>query len=192
MLERAKRASHIDPPASSYAIMRRARPYRGENPEPGKDVHGEPDPWPGIREQPRSVATEPFSARPDLCLLLPQERPFGAWVWKVAKGQEQTFSGRLEASAGRVNRRARWYGAGAHCALKCEFQSYFWSRCQAPSQSSDLPSGRHRIWVTAFANVIGSLSNAQRSTQPPDAMRLHDLFRKRLQDQSRALAGPTF
>ena len=33
MLERAKRASHIDPPASSYAIMRRARPYRGENPE---------------------------------------------------------------------------------------------------------------------------------------------------------------
>jgi hypothetical protein len=38
MLKRAKRASHIDAPASSYAIMRRARPYRGENPEPGKDV----------------------------------------------------------------------------------------------------------------------------------------------------------
>jgi hypothetical protein len=54
MLERAKRASHIDPPASSYAIMRRARSYRGENPEPGKDVHGELDPTPGIREQPRS------------------------------------------------------------------------------------------------------------------------------------------
>src|SRR5271167_1143780 len=36
MLNRAKRASHIDPPASSYAIMRRARPYRGENPGPGK------------------------------------------------------------------------------------------------------------------------------------------------------------
>jgi len=54
MLERAKRASHIDPPASSYAIMRRARPYRGENPEPGKDVHGELDPTPGIREQPGS------------------------------------------------------------------------------------------------------------------------------------------
>ena len=51
MLERAKRASHIDPPASSYAIMRRVHPYRGENPEPGKDVHGELDPWPGIREQ---------------------------------------------------------------------------------------------------------------------------------------------
>jgi hypothetical protein len=38
MLKRANRASHIDPPASSNAIMRRARPYRGENPEPGKDV----------------------------------------------------------------------------------------------------------------------------------------------------------
>jgi hypothetical protein len=25
----------------SYAIMRRACPYRGENPEPGKDVFGE-------------------------------------------------------------------------------------------------------------------------------------------------------
>ena len=32
-------------------------PYRGENPEPGKDVHGELDPWPGIREQPRSNAS---------------------------------------------------------------------------------------------------------------------------------------
>jgi hypothetical protein len=50
MLDRAKRASHIDPPASSYAIMRRARPYRGENPVPGKDVRGELDPTPGIRE----------------------------------------------------------------------------------------------------------------------------------------------
>jgi hypothetical protein len=37
--------------------MRRARPYRGENPEPGKDVRGELDPWPGIREQPGSIAT---------------------------------------------------------------------------------------------------------------------------------------
>jgi hypothetical protein len=26
-----KRASHIDPPASPYAITRRVRPYRGEN-----------------------------------------------------------------------------------------------------------------------------------------------------------------
>jgi hypothetical protein len=34
--------------------MRRARPYRGENPEPGKDVNGELDPTPGIREQPGS------------------------------------------------------------------------------------------------------------------------------------------
>jgi hypothetical protein len=54
MLARAKRASHIDPPASSYAIMRRACPYRGENPEPGKDVDRELDRNPGIREQPGS------------------------------------------------------------------------------------------------------------------------------------------
>ena len=43
MLDRAKRASHIDPPASSYAIMRRAGPYRGENSGPGKDDRGELD-----------------------------------------------------------------------------------------------------------------------------------------------------
>jgi hypothetical protein len=54
VLERAKRASHIDPPASSYAIMRRARPYRGENHGPGEDVQGELDLTPGIREQPGS------------------------------------------------------------------------------------------------------------------------------------------
>jgi hypothetical protein len=54
MLNRAKRASHIDPPASSYAIMRRAGPYRGENPGPGEDVEGELEPRPGIREQPGS------------------------------------------------------------------------------------------------------------------------------------------
>src|SRR5260221_13483974 len=30
-------------------------PYRGENPAPGKDVHGELDPTPGIREQPRPI-----------------------------------------------------------------------------------------------------------------------------------------
>jgi hypothetical protein len=30
-------AFNIDPPASSYAIMRRASPYRGENSGPGKD-----------------------------------------------------------------------------------------------------------------------------------------------------------
>src|SRR5262245_51133844 len=44
-------ACNIDPPASSYAIMRRVRPYRGENNGPGKDIHGELDPTPGIREQ---------------------------------------------------------------------------------------------------------------------------------------------
>jgi hypothetical protein len=52
MLKR-ERASHFDPPASSYAIMRRARPYRGENPAPGEDVDGGLDPTAGIRERPR-------------------------------------------------------------------------------------------------------------------------------------------
>ena len=43
----------IHPP---YAIMRRARPYRGENPAPGEDVDGELDPTAGIRERPRPGA----------------------------------------------------------------------------------------------------------------------------------------
>ena len=34
---------NIDPPASAYAIMRRACPYRGENRAPGKDDRGELD-----------------------------------------------------------------------------------------------------------------------------------------------------
>jgi hypothetical protein len=56
--QESKRASHIDPPTSSYAIMRRAGPYRGENPGPGEDVEGELEPRPGIREQPGSGPTK--------------------------------------------------------------------------------------------------------------------------------------
>ena len=37
------RDCNIGPPASSYAIMRRACPYRGENGGPGKDDRGELD-----------------------------------------------------------------------------------------------------------------------------------------------------
>ena len=37
--------------------------YRGENPGPGKDVHGELDHTPGIREQPRSKSE--ITARQD-------------------------------------------------------------------------------------------------------------------------------
>ena len=48
--------------------MRRACPYRGENPVPGKDVHGELDPRPGIREQPRPIADISL-------LLLPATQP---------------------------------------------------------------------------------------------------------------------
>ena len=42
--------------------MRRACPYRGENNGPGKDIHGELDPTPGIREQPGSLAAVERSA----------------------------------------------------------------------------------------------------------------------------------
>ena len=35
--EKADRDCNIEPPASPYAIMRRAYPYRGENSGPGKD-----------------------------------------------------------------------------------------------------------------------------------------------------------
>ena len=40
-LNQRDRACNIDPPTSSYAIMRRASPYRGENSGPGKDDRGE-------------------------------------------------------------------------------------------------------------------------------------------------------
>ena len=52
MPEMAKRASHIDPPKSPGAIMRRAQPKRGENSGLGKDRHKELDPRRGIRERP--------------------------------------------------------------------------------------------------------------------------------------------
>jgi hypothetical protein len=44
-LKQRDRACNIDPPPSSYAIMRRACPYRGENSGTGKDVRGELDTW---------------------------------------------------------------------------------------------------------------------------------------------------
>ena len=37
------RDCNIEPPASPYAIMRRAHPYRGENSGPGRDDRGEFD-----------------------------------------------------------------------------------------------------------------------------------------------------
>src|SRR5262249_16367322 len=42
-LEQRNRDCNIDPPTSSYAIMWRARPYRGENSGPGRDDRGELD-----------------------------------------------------------------------------------------------------------------------------------------------------
>jgi len=40
---KADRDCNIEPPASPYAIMRRAYPYRGENSGPGKDIVGKLD-----------------------------------------------------------------------------------------------------------------------------------------------------
>ena len=57
MLKKAKRDSHIDPPASSNAIMRRARPYRGENLEPGKDVTESLTPRPELENSQDPAAT---------------------------------------------------------------------------------------------------------------------------------------
>src|SRR5436190_21140955 len=85
MLERAEDGRQIDPPASSYAIMQRASPYCGENPGPGKDVRGELEPRPGIREQPGSLAPDERSQQlrrmsasppiaPLMCRLLPSGR----------------------------------------------------------------------------------------------------------------------
>ena len=56
-LEQGDRAFDIDPPTSSYAIMRRARPYRGENSGPGRIVVESLTPRPGIREQHRPNRT---------------------------------------------------------------------------------------------------------------------------------------
>src|SRR5579859_1321589 len=59
------RACNIDPPASSYAIMRRACPYRGENSGPGKDDVESLTPRPGIREQNLLIADMGLTARND-------------------------------------------------------------------------------------------------------------------------------
>ena len=64
MLEGAKRASHIDPPASSYAIMRRACPYRGENNGPGKDVQESLTPRPELEN---SLDPKPTYAVENCC-----------------------------------------------------------------------------------------------------------------------------
>ena len=56
-VRKADRDFNIEPPASPYAIMRRAYPYRGENSGPGKGRSLEGlTPRPGIREHNRRKA----------------------------------------------------------------------------------------------------------------------------------------
>jgi hypothetical protein len=62
MLERAERASHIDPPASTYAIMQRACPYCGENPGPGKDVAESLTPRPELENDQDPYRTSGFAS----------------------------------------------------------------------------------------------------------------------------------
>ena len=52
MLQESNRASHIDPPASSYAIMRRISPTAERTLDLARMFEGELDRKPGIREQP--------------------------------------------------------------------------------------------------------------------------------------------
>jgi hypothetical protein len=109
MLERAERASHIDPPASSYAIMQRASPYCGENPGPGKDVRGELEPRPGIREQPGSNSVMPVmsAARP----LFPRKRTSIRDLAMSHSCQKRAFAGYATASESLplISPRQQWH-----------------------------------------------------------------------------------
>jgi hypothetical protein len=81
--------------------MRRARPYRGENNGPGKDIHGELDPTPGIREQPGSeadkatligyVRSTPKSGQTGEVLLCPLCADFVAKVRDQEQGKQGIF-----------------------------------------------------------------------------------------------------
>jgi hypothetical protein len=55
---KSKRASHIDPPASSYAHHAEGLSLPRREPWTRQGRSGELDHWPGIREQPGSFATE--------------------------------------------------------------------------------------------------------------------------------------
>ena len=63
--------------------MRLARPYREENNGPGKDILGELDPAPGIREQPGSIAADRYA-------LAVRSRRQGSLVLVAAEGGQRT------------------------------------------------------------------------------------------------------
>ena len=75
--------------------------YRGENPGPGNDVHGELDHRPGIREQPESFSSEaagsaarPTSASPRKLTSGPYEKlvAVGPGCVKMAPYQRQSLA----------------------------------------------------------------------------------------------------
>ena len=63
-LEKGDRALNIDPPTVSYAIMRTAPPYRGENSGPATMIVESLKPRPGIGEQHRPTAEVRRPAHP--------------------------------------------------------------------------------------------------------------------------------
>jgi hypothetical protein len=63
-LEKGDCALNIDPPTASYAIMRTAPPYRGENSGPATMIVESLKPRPGIGEQHRPTAEVRRPAHP--------------------------------------------------------------------------------------------------------------------------------
>jgi len=77
MLERAKRASHIDLPTSPGATMRRATPERGENSGPGKDFLESLTPGPELENDLDPSRPSDTTERRLPCVIPPQgsDRP---------------------------------------------------------------------------------------------------------------------
>ena len=90
---------NIDPPASSYAIMRRARPYRGENSGPGKDVRSlTPGPELENRAGHRPDYLECNGCSDRQCAAFARGRDFSAWIGLVPKQMstgDRTILGRI-------------------------------------------------------------------------------------------------
>jgi hypothetical protein len=76
--------------------MQRAGPYCGENPGPGKDVYGELEPRPGIRERPRTgPVADALTTKPaDLTMVAKKNNgvfPFGR-IYDIIDGRHELKS----------------------------------------------------------------------------------------------------